>query len=100
MRFLNEVDAACVYVNASTRFTDGAQFGLARGRHQHQKDTCPSPLGSGINSYKWIISARQVAITGTTPPVHQGAGLELCSSRISASERRARRVETGNGISL
>ena len=57
MRFLNETDAACVYVNASTRFTDGAQFGLgAELGISTQKMHARGPLGlREITSYKWII---------------------------------------------
>ena len=56
-RFQAEVDAACVYVNAPTSFTDGAQFGLgAEIGISTQKLGARGPMGlSEITTYKWLI---------------------------------------------
>ena len=57
MRFTAEVDAAVVYVNASTQFTDGAQFGLgAEIGISTQKMHARGPMGLvELTSYKWTV---------------------------------------------
>ena len=55
--FTKVVDAACVYTNVSTAFTDGAQFGLgAEIGISTQKLHARGPMGlEEITSYKWIV---------------------------------------------
>jgi glutamate-5-semialdehyde dehydrogenase len=55
--FLNDVDAAAVYANVSTAFTDGAQFGLgAEIGISTQKLHARGPMGlDELTSYKWIV---------------------------------------------
>ena len=56
-RFVNEIDSAAVYVNASTRFTDGAQFGLgAEVAISTQKLHARGPMAlKELTTYKWIV---------------------------------------------
>jgi glutamate-5-semialdehyde dehydrogenase len=55
--FTDEVDAACVYVNASTRFTDGGEFGMgAEMGNSTQKLHARGPIGlRELTTYKYVV---------------------------------------------
>ncbi len=56
-RFVGEINSSAVYVNASTRFTDGGQFGLgAEVAVSTQKLHARGPMGlEELTTYKWIV---------------------------------------------
>jgi glutamate-5-semialdehyde dehydrogenase len=57
MKFLNEIDSAAVYVNASTRFSDGNEFGFgAEIGISTQKLHARGPMGlKALTTIKYII---------------------------------------------
>ncbi len=59
-KFLNKIDAAVVYVNASTRFSDGAVFGLGSEIGiSTDKIHARGPMGPNeMTTYKWIVSGK------------------------------------------
>jgi len=62
-KFINSAGSAAVYVNASTRFTDGAQFGLgAEVAVSTQKLHARGPMGlEELTSYKWVGKANYLS---------------------------------------
>ena len=84
-KFLNEIDAAAVYVNASTRFTDGYEFGFgAEIGISTQKLHARGPMGlDALTSWKiyylwkWTDKMRVIAGTARSMPLKTVKGMDV-----------------------
>ena len=72
--FTEQVDAACVYVNASTRFTDGGVFGMgAEIGNSTQKLHARGPIGlRELTTYKYVVEGIRAGPRVSAPSLRIG----------------------------
>ena len=91
--FERGVDAACVYVNASTRFTDGGQFGMgAEIGNSTQKLHARGPIGlRELCTYKYVVHG-DGHVRAEAPPAPRFTGLHAWVTSASSAARSTRRT--------